>query len=251
MADWRGSAAWGPVTTLLGGLMVVLASLSVPLVALFTGRGRALMHVARAWCGGMAAVGGIDFRREGWEDLPEDIRTGRQPVVFMGNHESHLDPPFAIGGLGVPAVFIAKRELKWVPFLGQVIWFVGFIFINRQDRARAMESLAKAARDIRAGRSVVIFPEGTRCHDGRLGDFKKGGFALAQDAGVPIVPMALDGGWECLPRGSHQVRPGAYRMRLGAPVDPAAFPSREALMAEVRGRIQELLERGDADRPAR
>lgn len=242
MANWRRFGLWGPVTMLWGGLSVALASISVPIVAIFIGRGRALMKVARAWSRAMFWVAGIDFRRDGWEDLPEPIRSGHQPVVFMGNHESHLDPPAAIGFLDVPAVFIAKHELKWVPFLGQVIWFMRFIFINRQNRSKALESLAQAARDIRAGKSVVIFPEGTRTRDGRLGDFKKGGFALAQDAGVPIVPFVLRGGYLLLPRGAQRVVPGDYRMRIGQPVDTAACPSREELMAEVRRRIEALLQ---------
>lgn len=248
MSNWRQSWIWGPVTMAWGGFSVALACISVPLAAIFTGRERALMLVARAWSDAMMWVGGIRFGREGWEDLPEPIRSGRQPVVFMSNHESHLDPPVAIGWLDVPAVFIAKRELKWVPFLGQLIWFVRFIFINRQNRARALASIAQAAVDIRAGKSVVIFPEGTRTSNGRLGDFKKGGFALAQDAGVPIVPMVLKGGFEILPRGAHRVTPGCYWMVMGAPVDTASFSSRDELLAEVRRRIEALLLRAEAAR---
>lgn len=246
MPGWRRLWIWGPVSIGWGGFTVALACIAVPLAAIFVGRSRALMVVARAWSSQMLRVCGIRFRREGWESLPEAIRSGSQPVVFMCNHESHFDPPVAIGWLDIPAVFIAKRELKWVPFLGQVIWFMRFIFINRQNRAKAIESIAQAARDIRAGKSVVIFPEGTRSPDGRLGEFKKGGFALAQDAGVPIVPMALKGGFQILPRGASRVTPGRYEMRIGEPVDPLAFGSRDELLAEVRGRIEALLDRADA-----
>jgi 1-acyl-sn-glycerol-3-phosphate acyltransferase len=240
-SSWRHSWWWGLLTLAWGGFTVALASIAVPLVAIFTGRSRALMVVARAWCSQMFAICGIGFQRSGWESLPEEIRSGKQPVVFMGNHESHFDPPAAIGWLDIPAVFIAKRELKWVPFLGQVIWFMRFIFINRQNRSKALESIAEAARDIREGKSVVIFPEGTRTRDGKLGEFKKGGFALAQDAGVPIVPMALKGGFEILSRGSRGVKPGRYRMLIGEPVDTRSYPSRDDLLNEVRRRIEALL----------
>lgn len=240
-STWRRSWLWGPLSIAWGGFTVAIASISVPLVAIFAGRSRALMVVARAWSDQMMWLCGIHFQRIGWESLPEDIRTGKQPVVFMSNHESHFDPPVAIGWLDIPAVFIAKRELKWVPFLGQVIWFMRFIFINRQNRSRALESIAQAARDVGAGKSVVIFPEGTRTHDGKLGDFKKGGFALAQDAGVPIVPFVLKGGFEILPRGARRVTPGRYRMLIGSPVDTRSFQSRDELLAEVRKRIEALL----------
>lgn len=250
MSNWRRYWIWGPVTMLWGGFTVALASISVPLVAIFTGRSRALLVVARAWSDQMLWLCGIKFQRAGWESLPEEIRSGRQPVVFMCNHESHFDPPVAIGWLDIPAVFIAKRELKWVPFLGQVIWFMRFIFINRQNRSRAIESIAQAARDIRAGKSVVIFPEGTRTPDGKLGDFKKGGFALAQDAGVPIVPMVLKGGYEILPKGGNHVLPGRYQMVIGEPVDTPAYSSRDELLSEVRNRIETLLIRAEELRNA-
>jgi 1-acyl-sn-glycerol-3-phosphate acyltransferase len=233
-----------------GGFTVALACSAVPIVALFSGRSRALMVVARAWSDQMLWLCGLTFQREGWESLPAAIRSGQQPVVFMCNHESHFDPPVTIGWLDIPAVFIAKRELKWVPFLGQVIWFMRFIFINRQNRTMALESIAEAARDIRAGKSVVIFPEGTRTHDGKLGDFKKGGFALAQDAGVGIVPLVLKGGFEILPRDAFHVQPGHYCMVIGEPVDTPAYPSREALVAEVRRRIEALLLRAEELRKA-
>jgi 1-acyl-sn-glycerol-3-phosphate acyltransferase len=233
-----------------GGFTVAIACLSVPLVAIFVGRSRALMAVARAWSDQMLWICDIKFQREGWESLPEAIRTGCQPVVFMGNHESHFDPPVTIGWLDIPAVFIAKRELKWVPFLGQVIWFMRFIFINRQNRSKALESIAQAARDIRAGKSVVIFPEGTRTKDGKLGDFKKGGFALAQEAGVAIVPLVLKGGFEILPRDAFRVSPGHYCMVIGEPVETAAYTSRDELMAEVRRRIEALLLRAEDLRKA-
>jgi 1-acyl-sn-glycerol-3-phosphate acyltransferase len=247
---WRRSFIWGPFSLLWGGFTVALASIAVPIVAIFTGRSRALMVVARAWSDQMLRLCGIRFQRVGWEALPDAIRSGHQPVVFMCNHESHFDPPVAIGWLDIPAVFIAKRELKWVPFLGQVIWFMRFIFINRQNRSKALESIAQAARDIRAGKSVVIFPEGTRSPDGRLGEFKKGGFALAQDARVPIVPMVLKGGFEILPKGGKRVLPGHYCMVIGEPVDTPAFASRDALLAEVRSRIEALLLRAEALRSA-
>ena len=110
MSNWRRSWIWGPVTMLWGGFTVALASISVPLVAVFTGRSRARLVVARAWSDQMLWVCDIRFQRAGWETLPEEIRSGRQPVVFMCNHESHFDPPVAIGWLDIPAVFGRGRR---------------------------------------------------------------------------------------------------------------------------------------------
>jgi len=118
----------------------------------------------------------------------------------------------------------------------------GTIFIDRSNRERAISSLHRAAAEIRGGKSVVIFPEGTRSRTGRLLPFKKGGFVMAAEAGVPIVPLATVGGHRMLPPGALQIRPGRYVVAFGAPVDPRDFPSREALMKEVRNRIAALRE---------
>jgi len=88
---------------------------------------------------------------------------------------------------------------------------------------------------------VVIFPEGTRSRTGQMLPFKKGGFALAQDAAVPIVPMATVGGFHVLASGSLRIRPGHYTVLLGEPVHPSEFPDRESLMTEVRARIEALV----------
>lgn len=226
--------AWALATIPLTVLGILLA---VP----FLGRPRAFFAVAPLYAWGMAWFCRIPFRLHGWEQMPEAIRKGRQSVIFMSNHESQLDPPFLVAALPLPAVYIGKKELKYVPFVGWAAWAAGVIFIDRGDRERAIRSIRDAARQIREGKNVVIFPEGTRSQTGGLLPFKKGGFALAQDAGVPIVPMATVGGFHVLPSGSMRIRPGRFTLLVGTPVHPGDFPDREALCVEVRRRIESLV----------
>jgi len=241
LANWRHTG--------LGALlMAVWALATVPLTVLgilvtvpFLGRRRAFFTVGPLFARGMAWFCQIPYTLRGWDQLPEPIRVGRQPVIFMSNHESQLDPPYLVAALPVPAVYISKKELKYVPFIGWAAWAAGVIFIDRGDRDRARESLEDAARQIRGGKNVVIFPEGTRNRTGVMLPFKKGGFALAQDAGVPIVPMATVGGFEALPSGSLRIRPGRYTMLVGDPVHPSDHPDRESLVQEVRRRIEALV----------
>src|SRR6478736_5063470 len=101
---------------------------------------------------------------------------------------------------------------------GEAVMGAGrFIFIDRQNPVAARRSIDEAARRIKAGQSVVIFPEGTRTRDGRLGSFKKGGFHLAIDSGADIVPMAIQGSRELMPPGSPLIRSGQVRLQIGEP----------------------------------
>ena len=126
--------------------------------------------------------------------------------------------------------------------LGWAAMCAGVIFLDRGQREKALRSLHAAALKIRGGRNVVIFPEGTRTRTGELLPFKKGGFSLAMDAAVPIIPLATVGGFRTLPRGTMRIRPGRYIVNFGQPVDPTAFAQRDELMVEVRKQILALRE---------
>ncbi len=209
--------------------------------ALFRGGPKGFWTVAPGYIRLVAALFGIRRRLEGWDALPADIREGRQPVIFIANHASHFDPPLLISTLPSHPVFIAKRELARVPFLGWVIWLAGFIFLDRGDRAQALASLRAATKRIHEGQSVVVFPEGTRSPDGQLQTFKTGSFRIASEAGVPLVPLAIHGGADILPKGDWRVKGGPYRMVVGAPI-PSEGKEPAALMAEARERLVRLLE---------
>ncbi len=240
MANWRDNVAWGAFTMAWALLTLPLTVLVIFLSAPFLGPRRAFFVIGPLWARQMFWVCGISLDVAGWEDLPGEIRSGQQPVIFMSNHESQLDPPLLIGAIPVPAVYIAKKEVRLIPFIGWAAICAGVIFIDRGDREKAIRSLHEAALKIHAGRNVVIFPEGTRTRSGELLPFKKGGFALAQDADVPIIPMATVGGFRTLPPGNLRIRPGRYVVRFGRPVPPAGFKDRDELIQEVRSQIATL-----------
>lgn len=242
MATLRDTRIWGVLMIAWAIVTVLLDALVILLLAPFLGGKRAFFAIGPLWARQMFWVSGVKLDVQGWEQLPEAIRTEAQPVIFMSNHESNLDPPVLISAIPVPAVYISKKELKWVPLVGWAAGLGGTLFIDRGNRERAIRSIHQAAAEIRGGKTVVIFPEGTRTRTGKLGPFKKGGFAMAQDAGVPIVPLATVGGFQTLPPGSLRFRPGRYRILVGEPVEPSAFPDREALMQKVRSEIERLVE---------
>lgn len=241
MKPLRQTFLWGCFTVLWAMLTVPLTVLGILLTAPFLGPRKAFFTVGPLWARQMFWVSGISLDRRGWEALPEAIRSSRQPVIFMSNHESQMDPPLLINAIPVPAVYIAKKEVKLIPFVGWAAMCAGVIWIDRGNRDRAIKSIQEAADKIRRGRNVVIFVEGTRTRSGELLPFKKGGFQLAMDAGVPIVPLATVGGYQTLPRGSMFVRPGRYVVSFGEPVDTASYTSRDDLMRDVRSRIEALI----------
>jgi len=166
----------------------------------------------------------------------------KQPHIFMMNHQSTLDIPVAFAVLPVNLRFIAKHVLKWVPFLGWYMAGTGMIFINRTHRREAVRSLRRAGERIRAGSNILVFPEGTRSQDGVLLPFKTGGFALALEAGVPIIPVAIEGSLQSLPPNSLLLRRHPIRVKVGPPIPTAGRTGagRESLLHEVREALVRL-----------
>jgi 1-acyl-sn-glycerol-3-phosphate acyltransferase len=165
-------------------------------------------------------------------------------VVYLANHQSYLDPPILLAVLPGELAFLAKAELFRVPLLGLVLRAGGLVPIDRRDRAAAEAGIARAAAAVRAGRPFLIFPEGTRSRDGRLLPLKKGPFYLAEQAQAPVVAVRVDGTAALLPRGAWRIRPGRVRVRIGAPIAPAAWSGAAEPRAALAAMARAELERG-------
>lgn len=157
----------------------------------------------------------IDLAVSGVENVPD------RAVVYMSNHQSHLDIPILFATLPSPTIrMLGKAELFRIPLWGRAIRAAEFIPVDRSNHARAVQSLDYAAQLVRDGVSIYIAPEGTRSVDGRIGKLKKGGFHLAIGTGAPIVPVALRGPIDILPRGGRVMRSGqAVSVRIGQAID--------------------------------
>lgn len=126
-----------------------------------------------------------------------------------------------------PANFILKQELMWIPFFGWALYFMNPIAIRRSKPSQAIRSVLKqGAQRLKAGNRVVIYPEGTRTKDGKLGKFKTGGAALAISSQVPVLPVAHNSGkhWQ---NASFLMTPGTIHMQIGPAIGSEHLSARE------------------------
>jgi 1-acyl-sn-glycerol-3-phosphate acyltransferase len=164
--------------------------------------------------------------------------------VFFSNHQSALDIPILFAAIRRPLVFIAKKELFMIPIMGWGMKSMGHIVLDRSNPRKARAALSLAVKWLKEHTmSLVLFPEGTRSIDGKLGDFKQGSFALALEAGVPVVPVTIEKANERLPKKSILVRPGTVFVTIGDPIDPQGADKAE-LCAKVRSEIEKAVNAG-------
>ena len=214
------------LAAVLPGIVVGLG-----LLALRRDRRAAVNGAIRTWGRLGTRAAGIQLDIQGAPYL-ESAR----PCVFFLNHQSGVDPILICELLKGDFVGIAKTELRRNPLFGPAFAFVGTVFIDRGDSEQAIRSLEPAIETLSAGTSIAIAPEGTRGDDGGLGPFKKGGFRLAMEAKVPIVPIVIRNSREVLPGSGWLMQPGRVSIVVHPPIETSgwALNRLDAHVAEVR-----------------
>jgi 1-acyl-sn-glycerol-3-phosphate acyltransferase len=175
-------------------------------------------------------LAGVQLEVRGREKIPAD-----RAVVYMPNHQSNCDPPAVIAVLPRVAVLV-KNEFCRTPVLGRAMLQVGFIPVDRKNRERALQAIEAAVESLAAGRSFMVFPEGTRSPDGRLQPLKKGAFVMAIKAQVPIVPISVSGSSRIMQKGRFVIRPGLVRITIheAIPTQDCSMEGRRAIMERTR-----------------
>jgi 1-acyl-sn-glycerol-3-phosphate acyltransferase len=219
------------VLTFLGSVLAIPSGL-------IDRSGDLVLWLARWWARGVLASAGVRVRVRSHATF--DPKTS---YVVMPNHVSTADIWAIFVAVPVPLRFIAKKQLSYIPLFGWAMRAGRFLFIDRQNASSAHRTIDQAADRIREGRSVVIFPEGTRSLDGRLGPFKKGAFHLAIKSGASVVPVAIRGSREVMHAGSFLIHPGVVDIELGAPIPTTGLgpDDRQALLDQVRAEIAAML----------
>ena len=168
----------------------------------------------------------------------------QKTYIFIPNHLSFFDIFSLLASLSVDFKFILKKELMRIPVLGWSIKRAGYISIDRSSPAKARRTFKRAVDRIKSGTSLVMFAEGTRAYDGHLQPLKRGAFQLAIASGVPVVPVAIKGTKEIMPKGSFMIRKGSIVIQLEKPIETINYTKQAMpdLIERVSGSIMAMLE---------
>jgi 1-acyl-sn-glycerol-3-phosphate acyltransferase len=211
--------------------VLTLVAVPVLLVCVLFGLRDAFLAYG-AWMMGVGRfILGIDVDVEGLDRLDR-----KAPYVFMSNHLSFLDAPLLVTLLDRPVRFIVKRFVFRIPVLGLGMSFADYVPLDKEGVGEGRKRIARAADLIKEkGYSFLIYPEGQRSWDGRLQPFRRGGFFLALEAGVPIVPVSIRGTFELMPRTTWRIRRGSVRIVFHEPIDVSGYTVET--MPELMNRI--------------
>ena len=221
--------------TLIAAILTLLISL--------LGQNKAHSFV-RFWGRSCLFLAGLKVEVRGTENIP----TGA-PAIYVSNHQSNFDIPIIYDGLPIQFRWMAKQELFKIPVFGLAMKRSGIIPIDRSNRRKTMHSIIAAAQRIKAGTSVVIFPEGTRTPDGHLQKFKKGALLIAAKAQVPVVPIAIHGSFKIQSKDSWKINGGSLVLEFLPPITTEGLKSSDidALTIKVHDQIANSLQGAKTD----
>ncbi|GIV50146.1 MAG: 1-acyl-sn-glycerol-3-phosphate acyltransferase [Candidatus Kapaibacterium sp.] len=193
------------------------------------------------WARAVLRAAGVELQVKGSELL--DREGGR--YVFVANHASLFDIPVLLVASPLPVRIVYKRELERVPFLGWALRSSTFLAVERQRWQSAGKAVRHALDTLKTDpAALLVFPEGTRSTDGRLGEFRRGAFVLAFESKRAIVPIAVVGTAAILPRGTLRFSGGTVRVEFLPPRVPPPMETRadeRAWIAALREEIADVV----------
>ncbi len=193
-------------------LSMVLGTLAV-LARLFDSSNNLSHKISSLWGRGLCVLNGIRVDIEGLEHVRVD-----RAQIYIANHQGFFDI-FALNAyLPAQIRWVAKSSLFKIPFVGWSMTASGYVPVERGNRKKSYQAFLATIEKLKAGNSIVIFPEGTRSEDGTIGPFKKGGPLLSVRSGAPLVPVTLMGTGSIIKKGSGIIKPGRIRIIISPPI---------------------------------
>ena len=239
---WPARIGWAGLNALQAVFTILVTVIGFPvalLLGLLSGPRLPLRMAAWYWAPLLFLGAGARLRVEGAERVDWS-----RPQVLVANHASMIDIPALFRAVPVPLRFVLKREIARVPFVGWYARLMGMAFIDRGNARDAKRRLGDAAEQLRDAATFAAFPEGTRSKDGTIGAFKGGALQLALEAGVPVLPVAIEGAGWVLPPSGFSVRPGTIVVRFGEPIETTGLTpqDRNLLVQRAREAVVALLQ---------
>jgi 1-acyl-sn-glycerol-3-phosphate acyltransferase len=213
---------------------IVLGTLSIG-SSLFQRSGHFAHRCARAWSWLILATTGVDVEVRGLERLVPGTT-----YIFISNHQSIYDIPIIFWNVPWQLRIIAKQSLGSFPFLGWHLSRTGHLLVDRR-RPDPLGILKRWKGLVTQGLSLIVFPEGTRSADGRIGRFKGGSFLLAIQAGLPLVPLSVSGSRHVMLKNRLMTCPGHVRLVVHDPVSTLGLDPSAAGARELAHRIREIV----------
>lgn len=215
---------------------VVLSVITIVMSSIFGGRFWGY-YPPMLWARIMAWVTPVSVTVKG----RENVEKGKS-YVFVANHQGAYDIFAVYGFLGHNFKWMMKKSLEKIPFIGFACKSAGHIFVDKSSPGAVHATMVKAEKQLAGGMSVVVFPEGTRTKNGKLGTFKRGAFMLATEFGLPVVPITIDGSYRILPTGEKLPRPGHITLTIHKPIEAVdGTHDLQTLMRESREAIASSL----------
>ena len=231
----RVRTVWAAFVAVVVTIPLATATL---LVAVFRSTSPLIDKIIQLWARSIVAAAGIDLQTENVERVDPAHR-----YILVSNHYSYFDIPCIFVAIKQPIRFMAKVSLFKIPIFGWAIGRAGFIPIDRKNRRTAVKSFDLAAKRIRQGNTIVVFPEEGRSRHREMRPFQRGGFLLALKSELPILPVAIDSTFDVMPAGTLRVKPGRVTVRVGHVIPTAGLSLRdkERLAESSREQIQTML----------
>lgn len=216
------------------GAALLVLFIPITFAAMLSSTGNLAFSLSKIWAWTMLRVTNVHPAIRG----SEKIVKGRSYII-ISNHQSDYDILALVTKLGIQFRWIIKKELREVPLFGYALYVSRNIFIDRSDRGQAVGSIREGLERLPKGVSVMFFAEGTRSVDGRIQPFKKGGFIMALEKGIPILPVTVNGSRRVLPKKSLVFRPGPIEVVVGDPIETSGYTKEQLpeIMERTRGII--------------
>ncbi len=198
-------------------------------------RDQLVQQKVRSWADHLLRLAGVKVEVTGLDRIPQG------PAVFIANHQGNFDIPLLLAHLDAPKALISKIEVKKLPLIRTWMKHLDCIFLDRSSTRSGMESISQSVALLKRGKSLIIFPEGTRSKGGPVAEFKSASLRIAVKAKVPVVPVVIDGSYRVMEqnRWGVMIHPATVRLQVLDPIPTAGLTREESkeLHNQVRERI--------------